>query len=433
MTFCQRPGKLIRQASSIQISTITTDTELHTILQSNRHVTSRSSSQHDPGRISSRPSHEIISIPESPPTNVATSVPEGGYGWTIVFICSVLTFWFNGISGSWGVVQAALLQSKLESTSTSTVSFIGTLAWLALWHSRRRLFCGKTGTRIVPCEAWGGIGAAVLSLTIDALINSVGIAWAFRILGFLILATCLPAAWFIQERVPIGQVPFVDLSMFRHLPLSAVFCAGAVGSFTLFVPPFFLPLVAQSIGLSSSTGAGLVAGFNSCTAVGRLLSGWLSDIFVPVNVFLASMILNAVSMLAIWPVSSSLGPLLIFAMLNGLADGAWFTLYPVVVTGTATGIGNGQGSGPAVAMSMVITGWTGGYLMGVPIAGYLLQASGVGVGSASAEHGQGKANFGTSIDPYRPAIFYAGGVALAAAGFTLIARLKMGQGGKKRV
>jgi hypothetical protein len=70
--------------------------------------------------------------------------------------------------------------------------------------------------------------------------------------------------------------------------------------------------------------------------------------------------------------------------------------------------------------------------MGVPIAGYLLQASGVGGGEINT-HGSKERSFGTSIVPYRPAIFYAGGVALASAGFVAIARLRMGKDGRKRV
>src|ERR1700753_1137627 len=64
---------------------------------------------------------------EQAPANAASSIPDGGYGWTLVSICSLFTFWFNGIMGSWGVLQAALLRSQLTSTSTSTISFVGTL------------------------------------------------------------------------------------------------------------------------------------------------------------------------------------------------------------------------------------------------------------------------------------------------------------------
>jgi hypothetical protein len=70
--------------------------------------------------------------------------------------------------------------------------------------------------------------------------------------------------------------------------------------------------------------------------------------------------------------------------------------------------------------------------MGAPLAGYLLQAAGVDVGGAGADTSKVRP-FGTSIRPYRPAIFYAGGVALASAGFVAIARLRMSRNGKKCV
>jgi predicted MFS family arabinose efflux permease len=72
--------------------------------------------------------------------------------------------------------------------------------------------------------------------------------------------------------------------------------------------------------------------------------------------FLITMLLQAVSMLAIWPVSNSLGPLVVFAILNGVANGSTFTTFPTVVAGM---FGPGRA---AVAMSMAVTGWTGGNL-----------------------------------------------------------------------
>ena len=117
------------------------------------------------------------------------------------------------------------------------------------------------------------------------------------------------------------------------------------------------------------------------------------------------MALNAVSMLAIWPVSNTIGPLVVFAAFNGIANGSFFVTMPTTVGRL---VGPGQA---AVGMSMAITGWTGGYLLGSPIAGMLIAATG-----AEKAH---------TVVPYRAAIFYAGGVALASATFVLIARLRM--------
>lgn len=54
------------------------------------------------------------------------SVPDGGYGWVVVFACSMLTFWFIGTTYSWGIIQAALVERKLS--SPATISFVGSLA-----------------------------------------------------------------------------------------------------------------------------------------------------------------------------------------------------------------------------------------------------------------------------------------------------------------
>lgn len=54
------------------------------------------------------------------------AVPDGGYGWVIVAVSSMLTFWFVGTSYSWGVIQAALLEKNVA--SASTLAFVGSLA-----------------------------------------------------------------------------------------------------------------------------------------------------------------------------------------------------------------------------------------------------------------------------------------------------------------
>ena len=48
--------------------------------------------------------------------------------------------------------------------------------------------------------AGGGIGGAVWSLSLDKMIAKIGIPWAFRVLGFIALALCIPAAMLLRER-----------------------------------------------------------------------------------------------------------------------------------------------------------------------------------------------------------------------------------------
>lgn len=83
--------------------------------------------------------------PTDPDTIIAASrladsqVPDGGYGWVVIFACSTLTFWFVGTTYSWGVIQAALVAEKLS--TPSTLSFVGSLtcsciSFLALVNAR---------------------------------------------------------------------------------------------------------------------------------------------------------------------------------------------------------------------------------------------------------------------------------------------------------
>ncbi|KAF2018138.1 MFS general substrate transporter [Aaosphaeria arxii CBS 175.79] len=406
------------------------------------------------------------------------AIPDGGYGWMVVFCASAITFWIGSTINCWGILQTALLNSTLSHVSTSTVSFIGSLnlacgvafgllsTRLTRWLGTRfttmvgivlmgvgmiaagfctgnvaglflcvgvvagiginitytvcnviplQYFSGRLGLANGLIKLGGGIGATVMAIALEALVRRVGIEWTFRIQGFLTIATGLPAAWFLKERVLIRNAPFIELSMFRNLAFTAMFLSGAIGTASLFVAPFYLPLFAQSLGLSSTIGAALVAAFNACNAIGRFAGGPLCDKIGPTNTFVIMMSLNAVSMLAIWPVSSTLGPLALFSVLNGVANGSYFTVFPTVV---ATIFGPGRA---AVAMSLSTTGWTLGYLMGAPIAGFLLQAGG---GEQSAPRGD--------IGVYRPAIFYAGGIAFLSSLFALVARVYLVKTVQKR-
>lgn len=145
--------------------------------------------------------------------------------------------------------------------------------------------------------------------------------------------------------------------LFRDFKFVLVFTAGAIATFPIFVPPFFLPLYSGSLGFSSAAGAGLIASFNFSSAVGRIFSGLACDWIGPLNALFIALSVSALSMLALWPVSNSLAPLIIFSIINGASNGGFFATMPTVV-------GNVFGSARmGVAMGMIVSGWSAGYLM----------------------------------------------------------------------
>ncbi|KAI1343177.1 putative monocarboxylate permease [Xylariaceae sp. FL0016] len=403
---------------------------------------------------------------ETDQTSDSIRVRDGGYGWVIVFACFVQTFWVNAWTGSWGILQAALLlQSSMRSVSPSTLSFVGSVGlsltvalglacvWLAgaigsrwtsligvLLFGASALVGSFTTTNVgglfasgalyglggslmftmsnsLPTQWFdkrlgmanglvklgGGVGATVMAIAVQLLIDRVGLAWTFRTIAFTSLASGIPASLLIRERAP--PTSSINLSLFRDPAFALLFLAGFVGIFALYIPSFFLPTVAASIGLDATAAAGVMACYNACMAAGRLGAGLACDALGSTNTLLLTMALNAATMLALWSVASTLAALLAFAALNGAANGAFFVTMP-----TAVGKRLGPRGAPA-GIGMAVTGWSVGDLLGNPIAGFLIAAT--------------HADRGSSIVPYRPAIFYAGGTAAVSMVIVLAARWKM--------
>ncbi|GAM85464.1 hypothetical protein ANO11243_034710 [Dothideomycetidae sp. 11243] len=265
-------------------------------------------------------------------------------------------------------------------------------------------FNSKLGTANGIVKAGGGVGATVLPLAAQALIDKYGLNWTFRIFGILIMVTGVPCARVLRERPRTDNISKFDWSLLKNTHFLLLAAAGAIGVFALFVPPFFLPLFASSFGLSPAIGAGLVAGFGASTAIGRLLGGCFSDLIGPLNATLITTIVNSLSMLVIWPVSASLPPLFIFAIINGIANGSFFVAFPTAVAAIAP-------PSASASISLTISFWTPGYLLGTPIAGILMQAT-----EAADSH---------SIKSFRAAIFYAAGVGVVATVLIFLLRRRM--------
>ncbi|KAH7915992.1 major facilitator superfamily domain-containing protein [Hygrophoropsis aurantiaca] len=375
---------------------------------------------------------------------------DRGYAWVIAGACSVMSM-FVGLLYSWGVMQAYL--AKKNVAPDSTLAFIGStaVAGVAVFAVISTHLIRRTGTRnasLISCalmttaqflSSWttenigglfvtngvllglgcsigfmassglpaqyfkrrrglanglvyagNGIGACVFSLLSQTLLTRLGIAWTFRILSFITIATTLPAALFMNDRTRRASASF-DFS----------FYFSCRRWFPLLVPPFFIPLYASSIGISGTLGSILLALFSLSSAAGRLGFGYLGDIIGPITSLLLTLVVCSLSMLVIWPVSASIGPFVVFVLINGAGNGGFFATMPSV-------IGHIYGSKRlATALAMVVSAYSAGYLMGAPVAGFILEQYG---GNAA-----GRAAF-------RPAMYYAGSMSLGSAAFVLVVR-----------
>lgn len=149
----------------------------------------------------------------------------------------------------------------------------------------------------------------------------------------------------------------ISRSLFNDPKLLLLFVGSGIATFPLLVPPFFIPLYASSLGISTGVGSTLLAVFNLSSAFGRVGFGQLGDLVGPISALSLAMIVSALSMLAIWPITNSLVPFVVFIIINGLGNGGFFATMPSVV---------GHIYGPSrvpSALAMVVTAWGAGYIM----------------------------------------------------------------------
>lgn len=84
------------------------------------------------------------------------------------------------------------------------------LCFMVVSVTPAQYFRAKRGIANGIVYAAGGLGGAVISFVMNALLERVGVQWTFRIIGFATWGTGLPAAYLIKQRIPIPPSAFVD-------------------------------------------------------------------------------------------------------------------------------------------------------------------------------------------------------------------------------
>lgn len=95
-------------------------------------------------------------------------------------------------------------------TSGVLLGFGISLCFITVSVTPVQYFSRKRGLANGIVFAGGGLGGAVTSFALEALIQKVGPEWTYRILGVFTLFTGIPAAWLVKERVPPRTAGFVD-------------------------------------------------------------------------------------------------------------------------------------------------------------------------------------------------------------------------------
>jgi MFS family permease len=321
--------------------------------------------------------------------------PNGGYGWVCTACCALINAHTWGLNSSYGVflahylanstfpnataldyafvgslsISCAMLISPLATYTTrvfgtkftlflgigfETASFIGASFAKRIWElflsqgicfgvGMGFLFVASVG--IVPqwfttrrsfangiAACGSGLGGLVYSLATGAMIPSIGLPWAFRVLGILAFTVNSICALLLRDRNKIigaSQLAF-DTKLFRRPEYLLFNFWGFFSMLAYVVLIFSLANYANAIGLSASQASVVSATLNLGQAMGRPPIGYFSDSIGRINMACLTTFLSGLFALVIWIFTKSYGVLIFYSLLGGTVAGTfWATVAPV--------------------------------------------------------------------------------------------------------
>lgn len=331
------------------------------------------------------------------PARTDLQPPNGGYGWVCTVCVALINAHTWGINSSYGVflahylstetypgatylqyafvgglsISCAMLVSPLATLSTryfgtqATLSFgtvlevaglIGASFAYSIWHlflsqgvafgiGMGFLFVGSVG---IPPQwfttkrslangisaSGSGFGGLLYSLAAGAMIESIGIAWCFRVLGILALTVNSICITLIRDRHKIigSRHAAFDTKLFKrpeYLLLNGYGFFSMLGYIALV---FSLADYGRSIGLNASQTSLVSAMLNLGQGLGRPPTGYFSDSIGRINMAGMTTMSCALLTFVVWIFAKSYGVLIFYAIIGGTVTGTfWATIGPVAV------------------------------------------------------------------------------------------------------
>ncbi|KAH9908361.1 monocarboxylate permease-like protein, mch4 [Xylariomycetidae sp. FL2044] len=233
------------------------------------------------------------------------------------------------------------------------------------FHKRRALAMGV----VTSGSSFGGV---IYSLLFQGLQPRIGFAWTTRVMGFISLVTIAIALLVLRRRTEASRIrSLVDLSAFRERPY-VIYCVAVCLSFTaFFAPVFYLQSYALTHGLEGQTVAlYLVAILNAASVLGRLSPSFVANKIGPIHTLFICVTLTGVSTFS-WINTNTGAGNIGFSVAFGFFSGGIVALPAVVLTSFTKDLSR---LGTRLGMSSVINAV--GSLVGAPIAGVILSATG---------------------------------------------------------
>jgi MFS family permease len=218
-----------------------------------------------------------------------------------------------------------------------------------------------------------GAGVAFPFLT-TYFLNQYGAPKTLRIWCITSTILTLPLLLFLKPRLPLPatRTPHPLAFSFLKSPTFWTLQTGnIIQSFGYLLPSSYLPSYAHDLGLSSITGAILVALFSLASTPGGIVHGILCDRSSPTLVILLSSLGSAVAVFVFWGLATTnpLPLLITFALVYGFFGGGFSSTYPGVEKELKI---QDEELDTGLVMGCLLGGRGVGYVVSGPVSGGLL-------------------------------------------------------------
>lgn len=202
--------------------------------------------------------------------------------------------------------------------------FIGSVPIVPQWFSKKRSLA------VGIAASGSGLGGLMYSLAAGAMIDTIGLPWAFRTLGVIVFVVNGICCALLRDRNKIigSSLLAFDTNILFRLEYALIGSWGAFSMLGYVVLIFSLANYANAVGLNSSQASLVSALFNLGQFLGRPPIGYYSDTFGRINMAMFTTFACGIFALAIWIPAKTYGVLIFYAIIGGTCAGTFWVSMP---------------------------------------------------------------------------------------------------------
>lgn len=192
------------------------------------------------------------------------------------------------------------------------------------WIARRGMAYG------LLCSA-SGVSGVIFPFGLEAMLHRYGYPTTLRTIAIGLFVITGPLIPLLKGRLPASEHAAVGRtdSSFLKNPLFWIYTASNLAQgMGYFFPSLYLPSYATAIGLTPTQGALLLALMSVSQVLGQVTFGYLSDRKLPLNLLtLASTLISAIAVFALWGFAHNFALLVIFALVYGFFGAGYVAMW----------------------------------------------------------------------------------------------------------